>query len=106
VIAGSAIAVHPSTIRPTMAGMCHKRPLVRQNERGMFFGSIGRCGNPDFGAPSADAPDSRVSWPRQSVLNINFALCCPIESKRKSQLNPEIDGRRWRKLPSEAWYRR
>jgi putative tryptophan/tyrosine transport system substrate-binding protein len=28
-------------------------------------------------APSADAPDSRVSWPHQSVLNINFTLCCP-----------------------------
>ena len=52
------------------------------------------------------APDSRVSWPHQSVLNINFALCRPIESKRKSQLNPEIDGKRWRKMPSEAWYRR
>src|SRR6516164_2703515 len=52
------------------------------------------------------APDSRVSWPHQSVLNINFALCRPMESKRKSQLNPEIDGKRWRKMPSEAWYRR
>src|SRR5215469_1700426 len=63
------------------SGLCHKRPLVRQNERGVFCGSSGRYGNPDFGAPSADAPDSRVSWPRQSVLNINFALYCPIESK-------------------------
>jgi hypothetical protein len=72
--------------------MCHKRLLVRQTERGMCCGSSGRCGNPNFGAPSTDAPDGWVSWPRQSVLNINFALCCPIESKRESQLNPEIDG--------------
>jgi len=45
----------------------------------MFCGSSGRCGNPDFGAPSADAPRQPGYWPHQSVLNINFALCCPIE---------------------------
>jgi hypothetical protein len=66
------------------SSLCDKRPLVRQNERGMFCGSSGRCDNPDFGAPSTDAPDGRVSWPRQRVLNINFALCCPIESKPES----------------------
>jgi hypothetical protein len=32
------------------SSLCHKRPLVRQTERGMFCGSSGRCGNPDFGA--------------------------------------------------------
>jgi hypothetical protein len=38
------------------ATLCHERSLVRQKERGMFCGSSGRWGNPDFGAPSADAP--------------------------------------------------
>jgi hypothetical protein len=52
--------------------MCHKRSLGRQNERACFAGRVGGAGNPDFGALSADAPDSRVSWPHQSVLNINF----------------------------------
>jgi hypothetical protein len=34
------------------AAMCHKRSLVRQNERSMFCCSRGWCGSPDFGAPS------------------------------------------------------
>jgi hypothetical protein len=66
---------------------CHKRCLMRQNERGMFCGSSGRCGNPDFGAPSADARRQlgQLATPDQSVLNINFASCCPIESQGSTE---------------------
>ena len=34
---------------------------------------------------SADAQYSRVSWPHQTVLNINFALCCRIESQGSTE---------------------
>jgi hypothetical protein len=41
-------------------------------------------------------PDSRVSWLHPSVLNINFALCCPIEWQGSTEVEipvaPEIDG--------------
>jgi hypothetical protein len=86
---GSRAAVKPtSATRPLTH--TNSRPLVALPWQGVkmrgacFAGRVGGAGNPDFDAPSADAPDSRVSWPHQSVLNINFALCCPIESKRKS----------------------
>jgi hypothetical protein len=57
----------------------------------MFCGSTGRCGNPDFGAPSAVTQDSWVSWPHQSVLNINFALCCPIELQGSTETEIPVE---------------
>lgn len=51
--------------------------------RGHVLRFEGRCSNPDFGASSADAADSRVSWPHQGVLN--FALGCPVEPQGSTE---------------------